>query len=211
MESDFASQNDSIPTHIDNLHSERLRAIENRDDLPADIPDGAAVILHAIPTNIGTQFYRTEPSDLPIPPVFGISRRPTEEGTSSLVEGGKVETDVLPEMEIAPSAYSFVSEEGWFEAVTTSFHSFSVIDSMLDDNLIVTLQGGLDCLEYLGAELPVYVYLTLIDVEDYRFEPAAEGYGYAPERLPKHCTPEPTLVTSYIDRPDAILNLMSEL
>lgn len=211
MESDFTSKNDSIPTHVENLHSERLQAIENRDNLPADIPDGAAVILHAIPTNIGTQFYRTEPANLPNPPIFGISRQPAEEGTSTFTDRGKVETDVLPEMEVAPSAYSFISEEGWFEAVTTSFHMCGIIDSMLDDNLIVTLQGGLDCLEHLGAQLPAYVYLTFIEVEDYRFEPAAAGYSSAPKRLPKRCTPDPTLVTSYIDRPNTILNLMKKL
>ena len=195
---------------MDDLYSERLQAIEDRDNLPADIPNGAAVTLHAIPTNIGTQFYRTKPANLPNPPIFGMSRRPDGE-TNTTINKGKVETDVLPEMEIAPSAYSFISEEGWFEAVTTSFHRFGIIDSMLDDNLIVTLHGGLDCLEYLGAQLPVYVYLTLIDVEDYRFEAAAAGYGSAPKRLPKRCTPNPTFVTSYIDRPDAILNLMKKL
>ena len=207
--SSHSSLNESVPAHVDELHSNRVEMIEKRENLPADIPEGPIAILHAIPSNIGAKHYRTQPADLQDPPIFGIARSPGEAANSTLVDRGKVETNVLPEMEMNPTAYSFISEEGWFEAATTSFHSMGIIDSMLDDELIVTLQGGLDCLERLAAQLPVYVYLTLVDVEDYRFEPAAMGYGHAPKQLPKQCALGPSSVTSYVNRPDTISNLMS--
>jgi hypothetical protein len=209
MSTNSSPLNESVPVHVDELHSNRVETIEKRENLPADIPKGSIVILHAIPSNIGTEHYRTDPADLRDPPTFGIARSPGEAANSTIVDRGKVETNVLPEMEVNPTAYSFISEKGWFEAVTTSFHSMGIIDSMLDDELIVTLQGGLDCLERLAAQLPIYVYLTLVDVEGYRFEPAAMGYGYAPTHLPKRCALGPSSVTDYVNRPDTISSLMS--
>lgn len=192
----------------DTLHAERLELIENRSRLPAEIPAGHTAVLHAIPTEIDTTNYIGLSESLPDPPAFGFREGDPE--TSTPLDSGKAETGLRPWMDIQPNSYSYLSTEGWFEAVTTDFFP-GIIKSNLDTELDVTLQGGLECLLSLGAQPPLYVYISFLDVEDYRFEPNAYAYGYAPQSLPERVDPPPAILSDYTDSTvvtDAIKTIM---
>ena len=198
----------AVRTRTSELHEDRISDIKKQANLPADIRAGPIAVLHALPTEVETSNYAELQSTLPDPPMFGQSEGDSE--TSTTMSTGKVETGQPAGTELKPISYTYLSDEGWFEAATTdSFVPGLVLDGLAEE-FVVTLKGGLDCLLQLGAELPVYVYLSLIGVEGYRMQ--AGHYQYAVDRLPSECTSGPAKISQFdSDVGEVVQTLMAEI
>ena len=202
------SQKASDHTHTGELHENRINDIKERANFPVAIRPGPIAVLHAIPTEVDTSNYTELQSTLPDPPIFGQSEGDSE--TSLTRSTGKVETGQLTETDLEPISYTYLSDEGWFEAATTDpFVAGLVLDGLAED-FVLTLKGGLDCLLQLGAELPVYVYLSLIGVEGSRMQ--AGHFQYAIDRLPAECTSGPVKISQFdSDLGEVVQTLMAEI
>lgn len=202
------SEEAAVSTRTGELHTNRINELKSRTNLPADIRTGPIAVLHAIPTEVETSNYAELQSTLPDPPIFGQSEGDPE--TSSTTSDGKVETGQVAETELKPSSYTYISDEGWFEAVTTDPFLPGLVLEDLAEEFVLTLKGGLECLLQLGAELPVYVYLSLLDVEGFRMQ--GGHYQYAVDRLPAECTSGPAKVSQFDgDSTKAVQTLMAEI
>ena len=164
------------------LKDERLSMIESRlNSLPNALPPGPSAVLHLFPVGIFSTDYGVPPSELPSPPFFGGGRthragRPVGDGIVSI--NSRVQEE-HPE-------YVFLAEDGYIEAVTTLAFSQATVDAFAPTEpnrvdpdvgkyLMQTVPGSLDVLAELGAQPPIYAFVTLLEVEDYQFPTSYAG------------------------------------
>ncbi|CDK39205.1 hypothetical protein [Halorubrum sp. AJ67] len=182
------------------LKDERLSMIESRSNsLPNTLPSGPCAVLHLFPVGMFSTDYGVPPSELPSPPLFGGGRshlagRPVGDGVVSI--NSRIQEE-HPE-------YVFLAEDGYIEAVTTLTFEQTTVDafSPTDPNhvdpevgkyLIQIVPGSLDVLDVLGAQPPVYAFVTLLGVEDYQFPTSYAGVSlgaslrpFSDQEEPKH-------------------------
>lgn len=183
------------------LKDERLTMIETRSNsLPNALPRGPCAVLHLFPVGMFSTDYGVRPSELPSPPFFGGGRsyrtgKPAGDGVVSINTRFQEEH---PE-------YVFLAEEGYIEAVTTlAFEQTTVdaftpiepnhVDPEVGKYLMQTVPGSLDALAELGAQPPVYAFVTLLGVENYQFPKSISGASlgaslrpFSEREEPKHC------------------------
>ncbi|MCU4971136.1 restriction endonuclease [Halobacteria archaeon AArc-m2/3/4] len=151
------------------LRDERLDCVQNRTDLPNEIPNGPAVTVHVIPMSAVTTNETTPPGNLPSIPLFGHPKR--------VPGGGKIVSDGVVEynhrFRTAHPDYLYLNEAGWIEGVSTKYFRTNesepsgVIDPEIDRAITATVHGSLYCFDELGIDTPVFVTAGLLDVEDY--------------------------------------------
>ena len=206
--SNSASEDRKARACADDLHETRTKNLKQRANLPTTIRAGPIAVLHAIPTEVETSNYSELQSTLPDPPIFGQSDADPE--TSTTTADGKIEAGQFAGMGEESTSYTYISDEGWFEAATTDPFVPGLVLEGLAEEFVLTLKGGLDCLLQLGAELPVYIYLSLIGVENRRMQ--AGHYQYAIDRLPVECTAGPAKISQFDgDVGEVIQVLMAEI
>ena len=183
------------------LKDDRLSMIETRSNsLPNALPRGPCAVLHLFPVGMFSTDYGVPPSELPSPPFFGGGRsyqtgKPAGDGVVSINTRFQEEH---PE-------YVFLAEDGYIEAVTTlAFEQTTVdaftpiepnhVDPEVGKYLMQTVPGSLDALAELGAQPPVYAFVTLLGVEDYQFPTSIAGASlgaslrpFSEREEPKYC------------------------
>lgn len=208
MSGSSSSSEEGEQVYATELHESRVEAIKQRRNLPADIRTGSVAVLHAVPTGIEMSNYAELQSTLPEPPIFGQSEGDPE--SSRTTDSGKVQTGQPIGTKLELTSYTYISDEGWFEAVTTDpFVPGLVLDGLAEE-FVLTLKGGLDCLLQLAAQLPIYVCISLIDVEQFRMQ--AGHYQHAVDSLPAECTVGPAGVAQFeADTGEVVQNLMARI
>lgn len=151
------------------LRDDRLDNIQNRSDLPNELPNGPAVALHLIPQSAVAATGTTPPGNLPSIPFFGRSK--------CVPSAGKIVSDGVVgynhRLRTAHPDYFYLNESGWVEAVSTEFFRSDLegdgglIDPELDEALTRTVYGSLYCFDEIGIELPVFASVALLDVDQY--------------------------------------------
>ena len=164
------------------LKDERLSMIESRtNSLPNALPRGPCAILHLFPVGMFSTDYGVPPSELPSPPFFGGGR---SYRTGKPVGDGVV--SINSRLQEEHPEYVFLAEDGYIEAVTTlAFEQTTVdaftltepnhVDPEVGKYLMQTVPGSLDALAELGAQPPVYAFVTLLGVEDHQFPTSFAG------------------------------------
>ncbi|MCD2201547.1 restriction endonuclease [Halobacterium sp. KA-4] len=166
------------------LKADRLDLIQERSNaLPNPLPSGPCAVLHLFPLGMFSTDYGVRPSELPAPPIF--------EGKRASFLGKAVGDGVVSVNDRfgrERPQYVYLSERGYIEAVTTlpfshgSVGAFAspepdTVDPEIDRYLMGVLPNSLATLADLGAEPPVYAFISLLDVEDYEFPSSLRGKG----------------------------------
>lgn len=164
------------------LKDERLSMIGSlSNSLPNALPPGPCAVLHLFPVGMFSTDYGVPPSELPSPPIFGGKR---SYGTGTPVGDGVV--SINSRFQEEHPEYVFLAEDGYIEAVTTlGFEQTTVdafaptepnrVDPEVGKYLMQTVPESLDAMAELGAQPPVYAFVTLLGVEDYQFPTSFAG------------------------------------
>lgn len=169
---------------------ERLDQIEARYDLPFDLIEGPAIVLHLIPNGMFSKDYGCLPEELPEPPFYGMNA-----GRGESVGDGKV--SVNRRFVTEHSNYSYIDEDGWIEAVTTDLRppfrpeEHKIIRGDFDQEILVMLPRCLDCLQTIGAKPPIFAFVSLIDVSGYVLDTSDMWFTpreFSDRYIPRHAT-----------------------
>lgn len=193
---------------MEELKAERLLMIESRTNaLPNPLPPGPCAVLHLFPIGMFSTDYGVFPSDLPDPPFFGGRRVPQ---TGRAIGDGVVAINDRRGGE--HPEYVYLAEEGYIEAVTTlAFQEETVdafkpveanqIDPELDRYLMQTVPDSLDALAEIGAQPPIYAFVSLTGVRDYEF-PTSFGetpLGISPRPFSQRAEPKYSIIEAMDD------------
>ncbi|MCQ4334881.1 restriction endonuclease [Natronomonas sp. F2-12] len=170
------------------LRDDRLDCIQNRTELPNELPDGPTVVVHVIPVTAVTSTDPTPPGNLPAVPFFGHSKRVPDAG--KFVSDGVVGYN--HRVRQAYPDYLYLNESGWIEGVSTEYfrskpgEDGGVIDRDVDRAIAATVHGSLYCFTDLGIEAPVFVFVALLDAGQYTM--SSDGIpeftkGWFPDRF----------------------------
>lgn len=182
----------NVLQEIQEHRDERLRKIQNRRNLPNQLPKGPAVVLHLYPNGVFSIDYETLPEDLPAPPLFGRSKGT---GFGKPIGDGLVETNKRDAPGINPEhpEYVFFHEDGWIEAVSTNFSvpgpKGGTISGGFDEDILPMIPRCLECMGELGAKPPIYISVSLVDVEGYVIG-KGPGQHFQQRRLPEIVAPK---------------------
>jgi len=165
---------DDVTEEIEEFKEERIEAIKNRRNLPTKLEKGPFVAIHLIPNGMRSMDYGIRPSDLPTPPEYGKTNASFD---GKPVDDGKVY--VRHEEQDEHSKYTFIHEDGWMEAVSTDvfLHSKTLLEEAaeadiefhahrFDAEVVSTIQGSLDILTEMGVKPPIFVYITVVGLQD---------------------------------------------
>jgi hypothetical protein len=190
------------------LKRKRLSMIESRSNsLPKTLPQGPCMVLHLFPVGMFSTDYGVPPSQLPSPPYFGGGK---SHQSGNPVGNGVVSTNTRFKQE--HPEYVFLAEDGYIEAVTTLSFEQKTVDAFkpiepnivnpeIDKFLMKTIPESLDALAEMGAQPPVYAYITLLGVEDYQFPESHGGrsLGITPRPLSEREEPKHSILKTLDD------------
>lgn len=201
-----SAQHLNMQQQVEQLRDKRLELISTRDnDVPIDLAPGAAIVLHLFPVGFVNMDYGVFGGDLPPPPFYGAP-----EGMGESIGTGVVSINRRFELE-GPS-YTYFDEDGWIESVSTVLLEPSQstsqsryageISKYIDRQFFVMLPRCFACLKEIGAKPPVYVCVSLLDVEDYVLDP---GMQFTPRPFSSRYTHSPDLIESFDEDPQNAL------
>lgn len=165
---------------IDEYHQERVQNIANRDHLDIPLAPGPVVILQLLPNGHDTVRYVDTPSDLPLPPMYGMTKgvKPTQIGNAVYSVNDRLAH--MGYTSQTQNGYTRLDEHGRFEAAGTSpffqdgrTGKVALSGEHMEVDLVRTLMGGLHCLESMEVSPPVYLYVTVQDVKDIPLQSSA--------------------------------------
>lgn len=159
--------NEQLSERIRNFKQERIRRIQNNEELPALLLNGGKMILHLLPLSSFTFPIEFDVKELN----RNIQFRPI----SSSGWDKRINLDgvvVARQFDKNINSYTQVFRNGCVEAVNCLSwgQEYKDYSSRYDEELIIkALSDYVKFYLELKVELPIYVFLTLINVKDYKF------------------------------------------
>lgn len=160
-----------VEHRIDSLYDNLIERVTNRESPDGSITeDGALVVIHVIPQEALDNHHDRYVKELPHPPQFskrdvGTNDRPKvriTENNRRMREGGR-------------ERYTVIHRDGWTEGVFTALHQpgngrSGEIQTATDRYLVRFVDSALDSFEEVNIYPPYYVYVTVLDAENYILE-----------------------------------------
>ncbi|EMA05622.1 Restriction endonuclease [Haloarcula vallismortis] len=171
------------------LRDNRLDRIQDREALPNSIPAGPTLAIHVVPNGVFSTEYADHPDDLPSLPLFGHNKLA---GAGKSLGNGVVAYNSRFRTEHPD--YVYLDEAGWIEAVSTEYFrpnpsgAGGFINQDMDKAVCTTVLGALRTFCELGVKPPVYVSVSLLDVENYAFD-TGEALHFEPQTFPNRYAP----------------------
>lgn len=159
--------NEQLSERIRNFKQERIRRIRNYEELPALLLEGGKMILHLLPL-----------SSFTIPSEFDVKELNKNIQFSPITSNSwdkRINLDgvvVARQFDKNINSYTQVFRNGCIEAVVCLSWGEENKDysSRYDEEIIIkALTDYIEFYQSLELELPIYVFLTLIDVKGYIF------------------------------------------
>lgn len=161
---------EQLSERIRNFRQERVQRIQTKEETPASLIDGGKIILHLLPLASFTALTEFDVVEL---------RREAQFESSSKHNESKINLEgivIAPYFEKATTSYTQVFRNGCIERVIclNSLEGFRENDkdysSRYDEEQIIkSLSDYTNLYSKLGVELPIYLFLTLINVKGYEF------------------------------------------
>ncbi|WP_143420902.1 hypothetical protein [Halorubrum halodurans] len=161
-----------VETEVDSLYEDLIERVK-RQKAPdgTTIQDGARVVAHVIPQEAIDDHHARYVEDLPQPPIFskgdvGTTDRPKLKITNANRRRvGNEERD----------RYTVIHRDGWTEGVFGSLYPTSsegggVIRESVDQFLLKFVDTSLNAFEEAEIYPPYYVYVAVLDAEDYTID-----------------------------------------
>jgi hypothetical protein len=173
-----------VEEQVDHLYADLLKRVKRRESPDGEITDaGALVVLHVIPQEAIDDHHERYVKELPHPPQFTKrdslpSDRPKVKITGNsnrMREGGR-------------ERYTAIHRDGWTEGVFTELplsgdQNDGEIRKSIDQLLVNFVASALDSFEEAEIYPPYYVYVAVLDAENYTLEyPYRIGGPPGPER-----------------------------
>lgn len=158
---------------IDEYHKKRVQNIADREKMDIPIDSGPVLTMHLLPNGHDTVHYVDTPSDLPTPPMYGKPKgiEPVQIGDAVYSVSDRLVH--MGDTNEKQSGYTRLDEHGRFEAASTSpflpdgrTGELALSGDHMEVDLARTLKGALRCLEILEVSPPIYLYLSVQDVND---------------------------------------------
>lgn len=166
---------------IDDYHEDRVQNIATRDRIDIQLADGPVLTMHLLPNGHDTVRYVDTPSELPLPPMYGKDKGVDKVQIGDAVYSVSDRLSYRGDTSQDQPGYTRLDEHGRFEAAgaspfmqnpRTSEVALSGEDMEVD--LAHTLKGALRCLRTLEVSPPVYLYVTVQDVQGVQLQ-SSEG------------------------------------
>lgn len=162
---------------IQDLKNNRINKIKKRNNLPVKLEKGSAVSIHLFPGDVHTEKYKTLVENLPDPPIFGTTRHTylDKKSSGSIKTGEGKWTSNYTHPNKPLTNYTYIHRNGWLEGVHTGLISNMsrekiISGSEFDPAIVKTIQGGIERLKKMDIDPPIYVYITLLGIEQCIFE-----------------------------------------
>jgi len=161
---------EQLSERIKNFRQERVQRIQTNEETPVSLIDGGKVILHLLPLASFTTLTEFD--------VMKLRREAQFESTSNSHES-KINLEgivIAPYFEKITTLYTQVFRNGCIERVICLNSLEGLIEDDKDfssrnveEHIIKSLSDYIGFYSKLGIDLPIYLFLTLINVKDYKF------------------------------------------
>lgn len=161
---------EQLSERIKNFRQERVQRIQTNEETPVSLIDGGKVILHLLPLASFTTLTEFD--------VMKLRREAQFESTSNSHES-KINLEgivIAPYFEKITTLYTQVFRNGCIERVIclNSLEGLREDDKDFssrndEEHIIKSLSDYIGFYSKLGIDLPIYLFLTLINVKDYKF------------------------------------------
>ncbi|MDQ3063884.1 MAG: ATP-binding protein [Acidobacteriota bacterium] len=161
---------EQLSERIKNFRQERVQRIQTNEETPVSLIDGGKVILHLLPLASFTTLTEFD--------VMKLCREAQFESTSNSHES-KINLEgivIAPYFEKITTLYTQVFRNGCIERVIclNSLEGLREDDKDFssrndEEHIIKSLSDYIGFYSKLGIDLPIYLFLTLINVKDYKF------------------------------------------
>lgn len=167
---------------IDDYHQERVEKIVNREGVDFPLSSGPIVTLHLLPNGHDTVRYVDKPSDLPVPPIFGKTKGVDPVQIGDAVYSVNDRLAYMGDNSQKQKSYTRLDEHGRFEAASTTpfledyqTGEIALSGKHFEVDLVRTLEGAVNCLETIDVSPPIYLYVTVQDVQGIPIRSSARG------------------------------------
>jgi hypothetical protein len=158
---------EQLTERIKNFRRERIQKIQSNEEIPALLNEGGKIILHLLPLNA---FATSDVFD-----IFELNKKIQFSPISSNSWDKRINLDgivVSRRVDSSTNSYTQVFRNGCIEAVNCLSWNEDDKDysSRYDEEQIIkALSEYQNFYSDLGIELPIYFFLTIVDIKDYKF------------------------------------------
>lgn len=178
---DLSGIDEDAQKEAEEFYESRVEQLRNREGYIGEIADRDSwpavngtkekenppyLAIHLIPAEALASSTDRLAADLPDPPFIGRHHGRIEKFGSCIASTRQLESSQDSPYE----AYACFHEDGWSEAVTTNVTTSTEeprLKSQFDQVVVDYIEKTVDWYEEVGINLPLYVFLTLFDAEDY--------------------------------------------